>query len=397
MRDEKQSFKNIAVSYLRRPVWFVRNGRRLVCFLIPLVPEDFRRRRRKGVLLMNWSLYGGGSERVTSILASEFCENYDVTVLSFEQKKAEYALSPKVKRLYIPNFGGRLEARQQMTRRLVRRTKKLLRIRASVSMMYAMNRLNVQAGAGDVVICSERNSPAKREPEHMPSITAIYTAANHVVFQSETVRNQFPEAVRAHSSIIPNPVSVTCMRAENTRHKIVNIGRLHPQKNQKLLLQAFSDFYRSHPEYELCLYGQGKTGPELETLAQELGIRDSVRFCGHTDRIHEAVADAEMFVLSSDYEGMSNALLECMMMGIPCISTACEGSTDVIRDHVSGLLTPVGDRKSLAEAMQTLAEDPALRERLAREGQKTAEGFRKETVVRQWEMLIEQCMKQREK
>ena len=107
------------------------------------------------------------------------------------------------------------------------------------------------------------------------------------------------------------------------------------------------------------------------------------------DKIHEAVADAEMFVLSSDYEGLSNALLECMMMGMPCISTACEGSMDVIRSGENGILTEIGDQEQMASAMARLADDPELRERLGKAAAVTAERFRKEEVVRKWIEVIE--------
>ena len=105
--------------------------------------------------------------------------------------------------------------------------------------------------------------------------------------------------------------------------------------------------------------------------------------------MHEAVADAEMFVLSSNYEGLCNALLECMMMGMACISTACEGSVDVIRDGENGLLTEVGNEEQLLQAMLRLAENAELREQIGKAAGKTAERFRRDVVVRQWMELVE--------
>ena len=169
----------------------------------------------------------------------------------------------------------------------------------------------------------------------------------------------------------------------------MTVGRLHPQKNQAMLIRAFAEFLKDHPGYTLSLYGEGELEAELKELAAGLGVEKSVIFHGNIENIHPEIADAEMFILPSDYEGLSNALLEAMMMGIPCISTACEGSTDVIRTGENGLLVPVGDETALLDAMCRLADDKALRERIGKEGRKTGEGFRKEAVVEKWIEVIE--------
>lgn len=215
---------------------------------------------------------------------------------------------------------------------------------------------------------------------------------SHVVFQSAFVRDLFDENVRAHSTILPNPVSVSCRRSALVRHRIVNIGRLNSQKNQNMLIRAFARFSEVHGAYTLSFYGDGELLPDLEIMVRELGLQDKVLFHGNVEKVHEAIADAEMFVLSSDFEGLSNALLECMMMGMPCISTACEGSVDVIRDGENGLLTEVGNEEQLLQAMLRLAEDEDLRERLGRAAAETAEHFRKEVVVQQWMDLVEELI-----
>ena len=119
-----------------------------------------------------------------------------------------------------------------------------------------------------------------------------------------------------------------------------------------------------------------------------LGLEQAVRFHGQVRDVHAAIADAEMFVLSSDYEGLSNSLLECMMMGIPCISTRCEGSSDVIRSGENGILVDIGSEKQMAEAMSLLAEDALLRERIGVQGRRTSERFQPERVIGQWQQLI---------
>ena len=160
------------------------------------------------------------------------------------------------------------------------------------------------------------------------------------------------------------------------------------QKNQSLLIRSFAKFHDLFPEYTLTIYGEGPLRTELQELAISLGLSSEISFPGNLEKVHNAIMDAEMFVLSSDFEGLSNALLECMTMGIACISTRCEGSTDVIRDGENGLLVETGDEEGLKTAMVRLAEDPLLRSRLEGQACKDAAAFSTERIVEQWEKIL---------
>ena len=103
------------------------------------------------------------------------------------------------------------------------------------------------------------------------------------------------------------------------------------------------------------------------------------------ERIHESIRDAEMFVLSSDFEGMPNALLEAMMMGLPCVTTAFEGAGELFGDSDSCLMVPVGDERAMAEAMAKLDDEPHFRDSLSNRGRMFAERFSTEKVIPLWE------------
>ena len=110
-----------------------------------------------------------------------------------------------------------------------------------------------------------------------------------------------------------------------------------PQKNHKMLIKAFSLFGAKHGDYELVIYGRGETEDAKKDLLQyieEMDVNNSVTIKEPIDNVHEEIKDSTMFVLSSDYEGVSNALLECLAMGLPCISTDCPcgGSRMLIKD-----------------------------------------------------------------
>ena len=344
---------------------------------------------RPRVLIMCSSLYGGGAERVACRLACGLNDDYQVIMLYINDKGQTYHLDPGIETMQLPRFTGSFETVMNGRSAFVKWLKSFLNVKVSISFMFTMNKINVCSKGKDAVICSERNNPAKRDPEHMNEIGRIYEAADHVVFQSETVRSLFSDDVHKHSSIILNPVTINYCRTES-KHRIVNIGRLVPQKNQQMLIKAFADFYKTHSGYTLSLYGEGELEAELKALVHSYGLDGSIMFCGYVNDVERAVADAEIFVLSSDYEGLSNALLECMMMGLPCISTKCEGSRDLIRSGENGLLVDVGNCGQLSEAMTRLADDEVYREKLASQGKRTSDKFRSDYVIEKWKHLIEQ-------
>ena len=130
------------------------------------------------------------------------------------------------------------------------------------------------------------------------------------------------------------------------------------QKNFPLLIRAFAEFYQRHRDYQLVIYGEGEKRESLEKLIRELHLTGVVSLPGRREDLPEQLCSAAMFVLSSDFEGMPNVLLEAMCMGMPVASTACPsgGPEEIIEDGVNGLLVPVGDQKAMAEAMEKLTD-----------------------------------------
>ena len=208
--------------------------------------------------------------------------------------------------------------------------------------------------------------------------------ADKVIFQSDTVRNMFPEEIRLKGVVVPNPIEVTS-KAECGCHKIVASGRLKPQKNFALLIRAFSKFLTSHPGHTLHIYGKGPLEEELRQLIGDLSLEGKVFLEGFVEKVHEAIRDAEMFVLSSNFEGMPNALLEAMMMGLPCVTTSFEGASELFGDSSCCLMVPTCDEAALAEAMSRLDDDPLLRESLANQALEFTERFSTEKVIPLWE------------
>ena len=220
-------------------------------------------------------------------------------------------------------------------------------------------------------LASERNDPTRYDHRRIRDL--CYRRAQVVVCQTADAVKSFPAGIRKKSVVIPNPLEPEEAPYTGEREKrIVAVGRLNAQKNHKLLLRAFASFAKSRTDYILELYGQGELEPQLRTLAKELGIDSCVIFKGFSSHVLADIRTAAMYVLSSDYEGISNSMLEAMALGLPVIATDCPigGSRMYIRDGVNGLLVPVGDEQRLVHAMERLADEPAYGERLGREAVK---------------------------
>jgi 1,2-diacylglycerol 3-alpha-glucosyltransferase len=239
------------------------------------------------------------------------------------------------------------------------------------------------AGQKHFFLVSERNDPNRYEHPKIRDFS--YRFADVVVCQTPDAADSFPRGIRKKSVVIANPIDVGEVQPyDGVREKrIVTVGRLNPQKNHRLLLTAFAAFAKEHDDYVLEIYGKGELEGELKAYAKELKIDDRVVFKGFSNHVKEEINRAAMFVLSSDYEGISNSMTEAMALGVPTISTDCPigGSKMFIRDHQNGLLTPVGDADALVTAMSEIADDPELGCRLGIEGRKLKQQLNVERIA----------------
>ena len=230
------------------------------------------------------------------------------------------------------------------------------------------------AGIKHRFLVSERNDPSRMSGQKIRDWS--YRKADKLIFQTDDVKKYFSDDIQRKSAVIPNPVSNDLPEPYQGERKkrIVSVGRLQPQKNHKLLLEAFAIFHEVYADYELHIFGIGKLENDLKMQAEQLHIEDCVVFRGFSSNVQREIWDCAMFVLSSDYEGISNSMIEALAMGVPVISTDCSGGSRIyIENGVNGILTPVGDKKALSEAMIMLADDPELARKLSINGTKIKE------------------------
>ena len=151
---------------------------------------------------------------------------------------------------------------------------------------------------------------------------------------------------------------------------VLSVGRLTTPKDQGTLLRAWALVHVRRPDAVLALRGSGELEAELRALAAELGLGDSARFVEPLPDLSLAYADADLFVLSSLWEGLPYVILEAMSHGLPVVSTNVDGIPEAVTDGESGLLVPARDPAALAEVIARLLDDPDARARMGEAGQR---------------------------
>lgn len=327
----------------------------------------------KKVAFVILSLFGGGAERVVSILANALADrNWNVSVIVYQRKLWEYPLSENVKLHVLPD----LEKENPIAKRIkytacIRQILKQENADAVVPFLAipTVHTFFASRGLRCRFIATVRNNPRRYPARRFQRDLVNYCTrrADRVMLQTEEQKMYFQKA--KNTFIVHNPVNPDMLAADfqyrDSVTSIVSFGRLSSQKDYPLLIRAFARIAGEYPQTRLQIFGQGEERAELEELIAQLGMCSRVHLMGSTDNVLERMVQADMFVLSSAYEGLPNALMEAMAVGLPCVATRCPtGPGDLIDDGENGILVPVGDETAMADAMRGLMEDSGLRKRL---------------------------------
>ena len=215
------------------------------------------------------------------------------------------------------------------------------------------------------------------------------------VFQTEGARDFYGKGLKKRGAVIPNPIffngEIPKIDYKNREKSVVSVGRLDNfQKRYDVMLDAFKLFSVKHPDYVLKLYGRGTDEELIKQWVEERELVDKVRFMGLTTQPMTDIAKEGMFLITSDFEGISNSLLEAMAVGLPCVSTdhTPGGARLLIADHENGLLAPVEDTTALAAAMCEFAEDEDLAAKCGKNAKDVVKCFDPEKIIDMWESYI---------
>lgn len=348
------------------------------------------------------SMNFGGAERVMSILSNAWCDkNCEVKILlTRTPAQSKYALNKNVELLSCYDRVKRAWIPHVVIMKSIRSLCKAWRPDVVISFYNDVAALTALATTGCHIplIYSERNDPNRVNQRTVDKTyrRIVEQSARGFVFQTTGAQKCYPKKVQDRSAVILNPLDTTGFPTHDftsEKKEIVTVGRLEPQKNQKILIDAFSKFAKDFPDYKLTIYGEGSLRPELEQFIQSKGLQDRVMLPGSKNRIQEHIKDAALFVLSSDYEGIPNALIEAMAIGLPCVSTDCSpgGARELINDGENGVIVDCGNSDALAKAMVLLLEDREKAQKMGINAKKICRRVDKELVCNRWLDFIMDC------
>jgi glycosyltransferase involved in cell wall biosynthesis len=342
----------------------------------------------KKICFVSHGLSGGGMERALVSLANYFAENeHEVTILNIYKTEIFFDLDTRI-RVIWPDF-ERTNRVLYILRLLpfIRRNIKNIKPDVVLSFGETFNSYVVFASAflKTRIVLTNRMWPQLRLGFPADNLNRIlYRFADGVIAQTQTAKEIIKKkAYNRNIIVIPNSVVPINANRKEKKQQIVSVGRLTKAKGHTILLKAFAKLQVK--EWSLHLIGDGSERQSLEREANALEIADKVYFHGHLKDFSTLLAESEIFVLPSLFEGFPNALIEAMSLPLACISSDCiAGPGDIIQHGVNGILVKPGDVPELTTAIEKLISEKAYRDSLAKEAYKVRSTYDFETIAHRY-------------
>lgn len=350
------------------------------------------------------SLSDGGAERVVSVLSSELSKRVEkVCVLIYWDTEQNYPVSSNVKIINLS--GGNKQSYDQMkTSERLKKMRSIIKREQPEIVIPFLPHVCLQTGIATIglncnVIQTVRNNPKTSPPEanrRKIRDLQIYISKCTIV-QNEEQLNYFPKNWRNKIHILPNPINESFLRTEykgSDSFKAISVGRLIEQKNFPLLIDAFSEFVKNHPDATLSIYGDGALKDVLHEQIVKSRMGDNIFLKGRSDNLPEILANSSVFIMSSDFEGMPNSLMEAMAVGIPVISTDCPtGPKELIGNNERGYLVTAGDIYQMESAIEDVFHNYKIAQKKGLEAKKSVrEKFSAEIIAQRFLKITDKVL-----
>lgn len=354
----------------------------------------------------------GGAERVISTLANEMCKgDNEVSIITFINYKIKYELDNKINlitidKIKMKKLKGILSKFMKLSpARLFRYKKEILKLKPDIIISFlpepSLRLMLLKKFSKKIskipTIISIRNDPnIEYKNKYLRNIVKnLYKDVDGMVFQTPDAKKYFEDLLNKKKNmfIIPNPINNEFIlnKVIYDREKtIVTMSRLESQKNHLLLIDAFEKLHKKYSDYILKIYGDGSLKYKLEQYAYSKKMENSIKFIGQVDKVKEHIEKSGMFVLTSNYEGMPNSLMEAMALGIPCISTDCPvgGPRMLIDNNINGILVDVNNKEQLFEAMDKIISDKDFANKLSENAMSSIKKYYPDKINKEWEKFI---------
>lgn len=390
------------------------------------------------------SLGSGGSERVVSLLANKFANTSDfgrshemafpaqceVEIVCLLFNDYYYKVDKNVKVTFLQNVSSPERENEAITDNELQSSKGQINIVSDTMCTFKKmgwlrkhvkkEKPNVViaftegvycftiaalAGTNTKIISSERNDPKFMNWKRNALKRIFLPYTEWLVVQTESIRKQFMwGGLKRKTSVIVNPVrdevfnngmatfvhtkSPSNLPLQLPTNNIISVARLFPQKNQAMLIKAFAKVSDKYPSWSLVVYGEGPERKSLEALINRLQLKDKIMLCGTSKDIIQEMRNSQIFALSSDYEGMSNAMIEAVCTGLPVVSTKVSGTDELVKEGENGYVVPIGDVDAFANALDKLMSNNERLQQFSLKSLELAENFRTDNIVKEWMNII---------
>lgn len=311
------------------------------------------------------SLSKGGAERVVAVLASELAvKGHDTSVLIYFKTENEYETSDLVNKIYLSDDEEKYNSMNYFQR--LSTIRKVAKKENPDFVIPFLSHVCIQTcvalfGTNKKIVQTVRNDPRTLPQGKIHRLLRdLFVKFGYKTFvQNKDQMSYFDDKTKKKIFVLPNPVRgdlFDCQSKNDTDKTIIaSAGRLNSQKNFFMLIDAFGIVSKSRKNLELRIYGDGELLEDLQKYIDDKNLSETIKLMGRTNDMKSMLESIDLYVLSSDYEGMPNSLMEAMAAGVPCVSTDCPtGPSDLIENEKTGLLVPVNDADSMAKAIEKM-------------------------------------------
>lgn len=347
----------------------------------------------KHIAIVAHGLSNGGAERVATNLANYFADQYKVLyIAAFNDSPGYYVDNRVLIRSVHTN-------KRTNVQRLIDRNQQIFKyikdFEADTVISFVTNELLLTQLRGYTMIYSLRTDPSKVDRSFIEKWIRRYEYAHakKVIFQTKGAKEYYSQRIQKNGIVISNPMHCEkfpyWIEQEHDK-RFITACRLTQQKNIPMLINAFVKFHSSYPEYNLDIYGEGEDKDKIAQLILQKNCGHYIFLRGYSENIHEIMSKSSAFVISSDYEGLSNSMLEALAIGIPCICTDCPpgGAREYIEDGVNGILTPISDSDQMASSMIKFADGSIDLKNISKNAIKIRSKMEFKEVCKQWEQVL---------
>ena len=352
----------------------------------------------------------GGAERVVTNLANQFAtEGYEVLIATEWIGENEFKIDQKIKRVHV----GLRDSDEKKSRVMqfilrVRYLRRFMKEEKPDIVIAFAQRANYRAlmasyGTKCPVLISIRTDPVGHYDalSDKIQIPLLFKRAAGCVFQTKGQQEFFKKSLQKKSRIILNPINDKYLNIDPPKKRtktVMHSGRLVDFKNQPMLIQSFIKVHEKHPDYDLKIYGPDSfdgTKEILDKLIADHHAQNYIHLMGASDTLEQDMIDGALFAFSSDWEGLPNALMEAMALGLPVVATDCPcgGPATIIKNEQNALLVPIKNEQALTDGINRLIENPDFAEQLGRNAAKIAEIANGHYIYEQWKSYIDELIK----